>query len=464
MNGMPNSENGGGVPSPRKKAAASSSSRGVGAPRLQGVLFFIVACLVRAADPATGTVDLPTTLRLAGASNLDVAIAREKVSEARAASDAARARYFPWITPSIVVRRHDENIQAVNGPILDADKQSLSAGIALNAQIDLGETYYQNLVARQVVRGSEAALAGRQREITYRAASGYFDLTRARAAVIAAEEAVRVASRHAEQIAATVDAGLTFKGEATRVRAARERAELALVRARTEQRVAAARLAELLRLDPAVDLAPADSDLAPMSVTSAGDDLAALVSRALARRPELDEAAARLAAARTTRRASAQGPLIPTLGAQVAIGGLGGGPGSTSIGHDFDLSSDYSFGVSWRVGPGGLFDKTRQRETAARERQVELEQEKLSYLIRRQVVEQHTRLRSLTTQVDLARQALEAAEQTARLSRQRRETGVSGVLEDLQAEEELARSRRDYLATVADFNQAQYALKFAVGE
>ena len=429
-----------------------------------GVVFLLIAHLARAADPATGTIDLPTALRLAGASNIEVAIAREKVTEARAASDAARARYFPWITPSIVVRRHDENIQAVNGPILDADKQSLSAGVALNAQLDLGETYYQNLVAKQLVRSSEAAYAGRQREVVYRAASAYFDLARARAAVIAAEEAMRVAGRHAEQIGATVDAGLTFKGDATRVRAARERAELALVRARTEQRVTAARLAELLRLDPSVDLAPADDALAPMSVTAAGDDLAALVSRALARRPELDEAAARLEAARTARRAATQGPMIPTLGAQASLGGLGGGPGSTSIGHDFDLSADYTLGVSWRVGPGGLFDKTRQRETSARERQVELEQEKVRDVIRRQVVEQHVRLRSLATQVGLARKALEAAEQTAGLSRQRRETGVSGVLEDLQAEEELTRARRDYLATVADYNQAQYGLKFVVGE
>ena len=73
-----------------------------GAPRLKLSLLLALACLARAADPANGTIDLPTTLRLAGASNVDVAIAREKVAEARAASDSARARYFPWITPSIV--------------------------------------------------------------------------------------------------------------------------------------------------------------------------------------------------------------------------------------------------------------------------------------------------------------------------------------------------------------------------
>jgi outer membrane protein TolC len=444
---------------------------GVGTFHLKALLFAMITVpsVVSAAEsrptpPANGVIDLPTALRLAGASNLDVEIAREKVVEARAASDAARARYFPWITPSIVVRRHEENIQAVNGPILDADKQSLSAGLALNAQLDLGETYYQNLVAKQVVRASEAVLAGRRRDVTLRAASAYFDLVRTHAAVKAAEEATKISGRHADQLTALAEAGMAFQGDVARVRAARERAELTQVRLQAEQRMAAARLAEVLRLDPVVELTPAEGDVAPLTVAVPGEELGALVAQALASRPELDEATARLEAARTLRRGATQGPLIPTIGAQAAIGGLGGGPGGSTLTRDWDTSSDLSFGLSWRVGPGGLFDRSRQRETAARERQVEFEQEKVRDVIRRQVVEQHVRLRSLATQIELAKKTLEAADQAARLSRQRRETGVGAVLEDLQAEEELARARRDYLGTVADYNQAQYALRFAIGQ
>lgn len=444
---------------------------GVSAFHLKALLIAMVtvttavsAAESRPTPPANGVIDLPTALRLAGASNLDVEIARAKVVEARAASDAARARYFPWITPSIVVRRHEENIQAVNGPILDADKQSLSAGLALNAQLDLGETYYQNLVAKQVVRASEAVLAGRQRDVTLRAASAYFELVRTHAAVKAAEEATKISGRHADQLTALAEAGMAFQGDVARVRAARERAELTQVRLQAEQRMSAARLAEILRLDPVVELTPAEGDVAPLTVAVPGEELGALVAKALASRPELDEATARLEAARTLRRGATQGPLIPTIGAQAAIGGLGGGPGGSTLTRDWDTSSDLSFGVSWRVGPGGLFDRSRQRETAARERQVEFEQEKVRDVIRRQVVEQHVRLRSLATQIELAKKTLEAADQAARLSRQRRETGVGAVLEDLQAEEELARARRDYLGTVADYNQAQYALRFAIGQ
>jgi outer membrane protein TolC len=418
--------------------------------------------MVAAAAPDAQPIDLPTALRLAGANSIEVQIARERVNEARAAHDSARARFFPFIAPGIVVRRHDENIQAVNGPILDADKQSLGASIALNAQLDLGETYFQNLIARQLVRSSEAALAGRQREVVFRAADGYFALTRARAAVIAAEEAARLAGRHAEQIAATAEAGLTFQGDAARVRAAHERAQLTLLRARVEQRVGAARLAEHLRLDPAVELAPSDADLAPLTLAD-GADLPALIAGALATRPELDVGVARVAAARAGRRAAVTGPWIPTIGAQAAVGGLGGGPAGSSVTRDWGFSGDYAFGLGWKVGPGGLLDQNRQRETVARERQAELELERVRDRVRREVVEQHARVRSLAAQIDLSRRALEAADQTARLSRQRRETGVSAVLEDLQADEELARARRDYLATVADYNAAQYALRFAAG-
>ncbi|MFM9092927.1 MAG: TolC family protein [Verrucomicrobiota bacterium] len=116
------------------------------------------------------------------------------------------------------------------------------------------------------------------------------------------------------------------------------------------------------------------------------------------------------------------------------------------------------------MGPGGLLDPHREREASARERQAGIAQEILQDAVRRQVVEQHVRVRSLARQLELARAALASADTTARLSRQRRETGVSAALEDLQAEEELVRARREYVGVIAEYNQAQYALRFAAGE
>lgn len=433
-------------------------------PRPLALVFvaLIATGLATAAEPSP--IDLPTALRLAGADNLDVQIAREQVAEAGARQLAARDKFFPWLTPSVTLRRHENNSQTVDGTIIDADKQSLAAGLTLSAQIDFGGAYYDNLAAKQLVRASEAALAGRQREMTYRAAAAYFELARARAAVGASAEAARVATEHARQVAATTEAGLSFQGDAARIIAARERSALTLSRLRAEQRAAAARLAELLRLDPAVELVPQETDLVPLTLMLPGEELGTLVARALAKRPELDQASARLAASRALQRGAKYGPLVPTLGAQVGYGGLGGATGTSSFTQDFDTSEDYVVGLSWRVGPGGIGDRSRLRETAARTRLGELELEKTRDGIRRQVVELHARWQSLTEQVELARKSLEASDQTARLSRERRSNGVSAVLEDLQAEDALAQARRDYLAVVADYNQAQYALRYALGE
>ena len=47
---------------------------------------------------ATYPLDLPTALQLAGAQNLDVQIARERLAEAQANRQSALEQFFPWIS------------------------------------------------------------------------------------------------------------------------------------------------------------------------------------------------------------------------------------------------------------------------------------------------------------------------------------------------------------------------------
>jgi len=49
------------------------------------------------------------------------------------------------------------------------------------------------------------------------------------------------------------------------------------------------------------------------------------------------------------------------------------------------------------------------------------------------------------------------------LSSARREFGVAAVLENIQAQQDLARARSEYLRIVAEHNKAQYALYAAIG-
>jgi outer membrane protein TolC len=55
------------------------------------------------------------------------------------------------------------------------------------------------------------------------------------------------------------------------------------------------------------------------------------------------------------------------------------------------------------------------------------------------------------------------AQETLRLSQQRKEFAVGIVLEVIQAEQELTEARLDYVTAVGEFNKAQYGLSWAVG-
>ena len=408
-------------------------------------------------------IDLATTLRLAGADNLSVKIAQQKLAEARADADVARERMFPWVTAGLGFRQHENNIQTVEGRIIDADKRSFSAGVGLNAQWDLGEVYYQKLAAQQRARAEEAALTTQRQNTVTDAALAYYELLRTTATIGIATEALAISERHHAQLVASASAGVTFAGDVQRVATARARHETAVQQAREQARIAAARLAELLKLDPTVDLTPNPAELIPTTLVPTTSEPGSLVSRALAARPELTQADARLATVREQHHGARNAPLIPVVSAQANIGGLGGDTGLRSWSRGFDSSNDYGVGLSWRIGPGGLFDRSRVRSSEARLRRGELELEQTRDTIRRQVVEYHARASSLSAQLASLRAALDSATKTAELSRDRRAQAVSGVLEDLIAEEELTRARRDYVAAVASFDQSQHALLRALG-
>lgn len=423
-------------------------------------LFSAVAFAAESQD-AGQSIDLPTALRLAGAQNLDVAIARERLAEARAAQERAREQFFPWLSPGATYRRHDGKIQRVEGVIIDASKQSYDAGATLAAQADLGDAYFETLAARQLVSAAGHALDAQRDDAVLAAAQRYFDLVRAQAAAGVAREAVRISRDYEDQLHRAVAIGIAFKGEELRVRVETERTRLTLRRAEEERRVAAARLAETLHIDPAVDLVARDGDLVPLSLPRTDAPLDVLVGQALAARPELRESRSLVAAAEHAKTGAVYGPMIPTLGAQVSAGGLGGGVDGDT-GH-FGDSEDYVAGLSWRIGPGGLFDLGRIHAAEARLRGSELSDAKLKDRVARQVVEAHARIRSLADQLETATRALAAAEESLRLTRERKEFAVGNVLESIQAEQELTRTRNDYFAAIAEYDKAQYALQNAVG-
>src|SRR5437773_6434943 len=407
------------------------------------------------------TIDLPTALRLAGARNIDIQLAREKLAEAHAEEESAIERFFPWIAPGVTYRRHDNLIQNTEGVIEEVHKQSYAPGGTVLAQTEIGDAIFKSLEAHQLAKAARHGLDAQQQETILAAARGYFDLAAAHEALGVAREALRASSDYTAETARAVDAGIAFKGDALRVKVQQQRDQIGLRRAEENARLASATLVELLHLDPTVELMPRDASVVPLSIISTKEPLGDLVSQALAARPETQQSAAFFSAAQHAKNGAIYGPLIPAIGGQAVFGGLGGGMDSET-GH-FGGSEDYVASLAWRVGPGGLFDFGNIHARQARLRGATLTAGKLADQVANEVITSQVRVQSLADQIATAKQSLSDAEEALRLGQERKEFGVGVVLETIQAEQDLARARSDYLNIVTDYNKAQYALLRALG-
>src|SRR6266404_9714302 len=112
-------------------------------------IFAVLVCFPAAAEsnrsPELVTIDLVSTLRLAGARNIDIQLAREKLAEAYAEEESAIERFFPWVAPGVTYRRHDNLIQNTEGIIEEVHKQSYAAGGTVLAQTEIGDAIFKSL-------------------------------------------------------------------------------------------------------------------------------------------------------------------------------------------------------------------------------------------------------------------------------------------------------------------------------
>ncbi len=156
-------------------------------------------------QPAAGrqearAIDLATVLRLAGAQNLDVQIAAQRLEEARAVHRITLEQFFPWLSAGLTYRRHDDLLQDTLGDLVEVHKGSYAPDVGLAAQTDVGGALYRSRETRALWAASEHGLDAQRAESVLAAAQTYFDLARAQAAVAVADEALRVSREHEDQL------------------------------------------------------------------------------------------------------------------------------------------------------------------------------------------------------------------------------------------------------------------------
>ena len=251
---------------------------------------------------STFPIDLVTALRLAGARNLDVQLARTAVEDAHANYYSAVERFLPSFVPAASYLRHTGRDQDVNGPLIDVTKHSETAGVTAAAEVPVGEALFQTLQTRQLLAAADAAQAAQEQDTQLAVAQQYLELVNAGALVEVVIQALAISQNYEQQLNEAVRIGNAFKGDAFRVQTQTRRLQLDLTRAKEQRRLAATRLAQTLHLDPLVDLIPAEREPAPLALADLNATPDALVRTALQNRPELTQTGSLMAAAEQARR------------------------------------------------------------------------------------------------------------------------------------------------------------------
>ncbi len=425
---------------------------------MKTLLFLLLTAVANAAPMH---VSLPTVMKLAGANNDEIQQAQVKHTEMIAESKQAWQRFWPTLSLNAGYRGHEGRVQDIAGAVFDARKQQYTLGTAILVDWSPGDIYYSALAAKQKAIAAEELAEKTRRDILQEAVARYYDLLATEADMAVIEDDLRLTEDYANQLGGAVTAGTAFRADLLRVKTQVSRAKISVRQGQEKRDLAAAALAETLRLAPDTALRPAKSDLVPVSLVST-HGVATLISQAHQNRPELRAASAANTAAVLESDRTRIAPIIPSVQAGYSIGGLGGG--FAGEWGNFNDQQDFFLGLGWKIGPGGLFDRQRQKIADAREQGIALQTSQVKAAIGREVVEAALKAQSSRDQLQINEEAVTAAEEMVQLAKDRQASQLGVVLEYLLAREELTRARQGRVKSVTDYNKAQHALKRAVGK
>jgi outer membrane protein TolC len=430
-------------------------------------------------DAGRFPVNLTTVLQLAGAENWRVHLAAERVQEAEANLDEAQAAWLPSLVAGFGYTKHDGQIQATNGDIVDVSRNALfvgggarsgqapiagGAGGPARLQVDLSLTdaLYRPLVARQMKTAEEFRQSATFNDVLRDAAVAYYDLILA----TGREENLRaldipLAKGLLDQTKKFVAAGKGSKADVTRIQTELTERRQLRIDAEAGVHIAAAKLAQILQLDPETSLFALEERPIVIDIIEPTMPVSELVATGLATRPELGERYARLEAGESALERERWRPFLPNLSMGASAGAFGGGVGSSVNG--LDGRSDFDIAAVWEVRNLGFGHAARQDQQRSRYQQSLYAYHATRDGIVSEITQAYHQAQSQQKQIKLAELRIKNAFETFELSKARIR-GLAGLpLEALQAVQAVADARQNLLEAVVGYNQAQFRLMRAIG-
>jgi outer membrane protein TolC len=429
-------------------------------------------------------IDLPATLRLAGADNWNVRLAIEQINEAYSRHEKAKAMWVPSLNVGIGYSKHEGKIQGTNGQIIDVSRNSLFVGggaitssqpplaggsggpARLALDLSLTDTIFAPLAECQLYHASRSKYNAIFNNTLLEASLAYYDLVKAQGDLAIAKKNLANAEELFKLTEGFVKAGKGSRADVSRAAVEVSKRKQVIVKAELSMKMASTNLVRILQINPEeigtqTILVALEDQLLPVSLIQETTPLDELIVQGHTFRPELSEQASRMEASRIRARAEHWRPFLPNLHMGASGGGFGGGVNDSLNG--LDGRGDFDLLAVWQVENLGLGTRARRRQMNSLYHQSVITTNRTYDAVSADISNAWNTVHAQRRQIELAEENIKRASESydQNIARIR---GLAGLpLEGLQALSAVAEARQTYLVAIISYNQAQLNLLRSIG-
>jgi outer membrane protein TolC len=425
-------------------------------------------------------INLATAMQLSGARPLDIAAATALVEQALALQLQARALWMPNLNGGVDYFRHDGVQQNIfTGVNFRKGRQSFFVGGGPSLSVGLTDAVFAPLAARRVVASRQADLQTARNDVLLTVAQAFFDLQAARGRMLgiaAAIDRAELLVKFARGLAPNLIAPLEINRSQTELQSLRQDQQVAI----RDWRVASARLAEVLLLEPTTLLEPIEPPFLQVTLVPPERSAEELLPIALTSRPEIASRRELVAAAIQLLRREKSRPLLPNLivvSPATTTGLLAAGnlsSGANQLLNNNGSRLDVEVAAVWELQNMGFGNVGLIRQRGAEKKSADIELTRTVFRVKSEVAQAVARLQTARVRVveteEGVRQGVESADKN--FIGLRETTRPAGQLLQLivRPQEVVAAiialnlAYQQYAFAVNEYNAAQFEVYRALGQ
>lgn len=418
-------------------------------------LWLATAAVAQESVSVPQPLTLRDAIRIALQRHPSVAVARNQVEQARARRMLAESRYFPTLSPSVSYVNQQTRTALPGFGTRVGKIDETRSDVALRQTIfDSGQRDIAAAQARRSLEAAEQAYRDAVQQKVLSVTTAYYELLRRVALQRVAEANVQRAQQTVDVVKAQVEVGVAAQKDVLQAEAELANAQVSLIQARNQVRLAEASLRSELGIREETPLQVAEvgeqeaAQLPPLS------SLEEYLQQAFAQRPDYQR-----------QRLSSEVQRLNVRLAQIESG--------------IQIQSDFVYGRRIDPDPGDtrsfsitatypLFDGGAARASVREARAgydsalQQLEQLKLS--VRLDVEQAYLSRAEAQERLKAARKALEAARVNYEAALESRKEGVSSLIEVLNAQVALVNAETSFVQAIYDLLAADARLQRAIGK